>query len=91
MKRSLNQNKPGSGTLERDYSRVEVYDDHVYKKIIPSRDRAVPLTKEWFKTYQGNFISYYNKKIYESSIKKNLKDIENKQKDEEDFFNNIGN
>ena len=47
--------------------------------------------KEWFKTYQGNFISYYNKKIYESSIKKNLKEIENKQKDEEDFFNNIGN
>ena len=53
MKRNLNQNKPGSETFKRDYSRVEVYDDHVYKKIIPSRDRAVPLTKEWFKTYNS--------------------------------------
>ena len=47
--------------------------------------------KEWLKTYQGNFISYYNKKIYDLSIKKNLKEIENKQKNEENFFNKIGN
>lgn len=53
MKRSLNQNKPGSGTIERDYAIVKVYDDHVYKQIIPSRDRTVPLTKEWFKTYNS--------------------------------------
>ena len=47
--------------------------------------------KEWLQTYQGNFISYYNKKIYNMSINKNLKEIETKQKNEEDFFNKIGN
>ena len=53
MKRNLNQNKPGSETFKRDYSRVEVYDDHVYKQIILTPDRNVPLTKEWFKTYNS--------------------------------------
>ena len=47
--------------------------------------------KEWLENYQGKFISYYNKKIYNLSIKKNLKEIEKKQKNEEDFFNKIGN
>jgi hypothetical protein len=47
--------------------------------------------KEWLKTHQGNFVSYYNKKIYDFSVKKNLKEIEIKQKNEENFFNKIGN
>ena len=47
--------------------------------------------KEWLESYQGNYVSYYNKKIYDMSINKNIKDIENKQKNEEDFFNKIGN
>ena len=47
--------------------------------------------KEWLENYQGKFISYYNKKIYNLSIKKNLKEIEKRQKNEEDFFNKIGN
>ena len=53
--------------------------------------KADLIIKEWLKTYQGNFVSYYNKKIYDFSVKKNLKEIENKQKNEENFFNKIGN
>ena len=53
--------------------------------------KADLVIKEWLKTYQGNFVSYYNKKIYDLSVKKNLKEIENNQKNEENFFNKIGN
>ena len=47
--------------------------------------------KEWLKTYKGNFVSYHNKKMYDMSINKSLKEIEKRQKGEEDFFNKIGN
>jgi hypothetical protein len=53
--------------------------------------KADLVIKEWLKTYQGNFVSYYNKKIYDLSVKENLKEIENNQKNEENFFNKIGN
>ena len=80
--------------LEKNDKNLKTY----YKKFFWEASYHVSLgkkvdlaIKEWLETYQGNFISYYNKKIYESSIKKNLKEIEKKQKDEEDFFNKIGN
>ena len=41
--------------------------------------------KEWLKTYQGSFVSYHNKKIYDMSINKSLKEIEKSKKVKKTF------
>ena len=47
--------------------------------------------KNWASSSSEKFKSFYNKKLYDVSVQKNLYDLKRKQKKEEDFFDKISN
>ena len=47
--------------------------------------------ENWINQSTEKFKSYYNKRLYDLSVQKNLNQIKEKQDKEEDFFNKIGN
>ena len=47
--------------------------------------------KNWIDKSSEKFKSYYNKRIYDLNVQKNIDQLKNTQDKEEDFFNKIGN
>ena len=47
--------------------------------------------KNWVSSSSEKFKSFYNKKLYDVNVEKNLYDLKRKQKKEEDFFDKISN
>ena len=47
--------------------------------------------KNWASSSSEKFKSFYNKKLYDVSVQKNLNELKEKQKEEEDFFDKISN
>ena len=47
--------------------------------------------KNWASSSSEKFKSFYNKKLYDVSVQKNLNELKEKQKKEEDFFDKISN
>ena len=73
-----------SGNYWTNFFYKAAYHVNLYKKF----DQ---IFKDWLDKESGNFKSYYNKEVYNLSVKKSIKDIETKQKEDESFFNKLSN
>ncbi len=65
-----------------------IYPSNLYIKNVKLFKQDI---KSWASASSEKFKSFYNKKLYDVSVQKNLNELKEKQKKEEDFFNKISN
>ena len=80
----LKQSRNKKGNYWRNF----FYEASVYVMDAKKFDET---SKRWLKLAPAKFRSYYNQEIYNLNVDKSIKELEKKQKDDDDFFDKLGN
>ncbi len=65
-----------------------IYPSNIHIKQLKSFELEM---EDWIKKSSEKFKSFYNKRMYDLSVQKNIDQLKNTQDKDEDFFNKIGN
>ena len=89
----LRELQKSARTLIRNRSSGDIWQKYIYPSNLHLKKVRLfkKEIKNWASSRSEDFKSFYNKKLYEFSIQKNINELKEKQKKEEDFFNKISN